>query len=551
MSSFNILLGVWLATAALPLSSLRAQDFQVDWTVPTTNGWWFPMSAPDGTVIFLGPHSGDSTFVGGLSLPAPSPAGASSVCIAKLTAEGQPIWIRPMQASGLNGSIWASRSLIDRDGNVVFAGGLRGEVTLAGTTLRSGGANYVPLVVKMAQTGAVLWAKILATASDASAEQLAGDSAGNLYIAGRYSTVITFESLSATPTWSADKTGVFLAKLSPAGEATWIRSAGHPTLSTVPGRLATGPNGDVYLAGDGPDGMQFDALSLAARGGRDAYVVRYGSDGTPRWIFGCGSDVWDSPWGLAINRDGRCFTAVTAGLGGVAATSVTVGGQILAAGGTEFSFLVVLNSNGEPESVVPFTGASSYGVGGAGLVEDPAGHMTVFGGFRRYDTDGTVTLGVGGRSLTLSPPFRQQLFALNISAEGRCRWATALGTYSSEQGIGFMPGSPAAGLDSSFYMAGGRSPSPMSFGGQAVSSRFLARINLAPFAAVLSTSTDGRNVRLSWPTNTPGFLLQSATTLSQGGDWTNASLIPQVIDKRNVVTIAPTGPAAFFRLQRP
>lgn len=58
-------------------------------------------------------------------------------------------------------------------------------------------------------------------------------------------------------------------------------------------------------------------------------------------------------------------------------------------------------------------------------------------------------------------------------------------------------------------------------------------------------------LQFSWPTNTPGYVLQSATTLSQGGDWTDTGRVPEVVDGRNVVTLETTRPAAFFRLRKP
>jgi hypothetical protein len=61
----------------------------------------------------------------------------------------------------------------------------------------------------------------------------------------------------------------------------------------------------------------------------------------------------------------------------------------------------------------------------------------------------------------------------------------------------------------------------------------------------------GGTPSLSWPTNALGFVLQSATTLTNDGNWQNSSLIPIVTNGQNVVTMNPTSPAAFFRLRQP
>lgn len=62
---------------------------------------------------------------------------------------------------------------------------------------------------------------------------------------------------------------------------------------------------------------------------------------------------------------------------------------------------------------------------------------------------------------------------------------------------------------------------------------------------------EGEMLRLSWPTNTTGFVLQSATTLTNGGNWRNTSLTPTITNGQKVVTVNPTAPAAFFRLRKP
>ena len=68
----------------------------------------------------------------------------------------------------------------------------------------------------------------------------------------------------------------------------------------------------------------------------------------------------------------------------------------------------------------------------------------------------------------------------------------------------------------------------------------------------LSCSHGGGRMLLSWPTNAAtGFVLQSASTLTNGGGWQNSSLTPTITNGQNVVSVTPTSPAAFFRLRQP
>jgi hypothetical protein len=58
-------------------------------------------------------------------------------------------------------------------------------------------------------------------------------------------------------------------------------------------------------------------------------------------------------------------------------------------------------------------------------------------------------------------------------------------------------------------------------------------------------------VILSWSTNATGFVLQSATTLSNGGDWQDYPTPPTEINAQKVVSITPAGLRGFFRLRKP
>ena len=49
----------------------------------------------------------------------------------------------------------------------------------------------------------------------------------------------------------------------------------------------------------------------------------------------------------------------------------------------------------------------------------------------------------------------------------------------------------------------------------------------------------------------PDFVLQSATTLANGGDWQDSSLAPAIIGNQNIVNVNTTNTAAFFRLRGP
>ncbi len=71
---------------------------------------------------------------------------------------------------------------------------------------------------------------------------------------------------------------------------------------------------------------------------------------------------------------------------------------------------------------------------------------------------------------------------------------------------------------------------------------------IPPLIAAIQT---GSGLNLVWSTNAAGFVLQSATTLTNGGDWQDANLTPTEINGQNVITVDATNAAGFFRLRQP
>ncbi len=68
---------------------------------------------------------------------------------------------------------------------------------------------------------------------------------------------------------------------------------------------------------------------------------------------------------------------------------------------------------------------------------------------------------------------------------------------------------------------------------------------------VISAIQTGSGLSLVWPTNANAFVLQSATTLANDGDWQDANLTPTEINGQNVITVDATNAAGFFRLRQP
>lgn len=72
--------------------------------------------------------------------------------------------------------------------------------------------------------------------------------------------------------------------------------------------------------------------------------------------------------------------------------------------------------------------------------------------------------------------------------------------------------------------------------------------NLAP--PLLTARLAGSNVILTWPTNAPGFTLQSALNLISPLDWTDSTNPPAIVCSEFRVTNIASGNSRFFRLRK-
>jgi hypothetical protein len=353
----------------------RAEEFRVPWVLPASMGWVSPMVDREGNTLLLGEYKHTPQF-GDFTLP-PLPAGNYSACLAKVDASGSPLWLRALAVSSLNGGVYPRMAALTEAGEIVFVGSFYGSVSMGGVTLSHQG-ELSSLIVKLRQDSQVVWARTFEAYTEATTIVI--DPAGNIVVTGR----------------DGGGGSGFLARFSDEGQLIWLRA-----LPRAPGVISVDTVGNLYLGGGAPDGSQYGSLTLPARGESDAYVVKCDPDGNPVWLFGCGSEVTDSGWGLAVNREGVLLSRGKCRLWGVPATTVTAGNTTLQNVPSEFAFVVNLNPGGEPHAVVPFEGPSSFSASSGSVATDRHGNAVVLGRARLKPEESATTLQIGDKSLSV------------------------------------------------------------------------------------------------------------------------------------------------------
>jgi hypothetical protein len=210
--------------------------------------WGYAVTADgSGNVLLAGATQG--------SLFAPL-AGSTDAFVLELDPDNHAfLWARQL---GAGGSVRAWSVAVDGDANVLLTGNT--DAAFAGT-LAGGRDTFVVKLDPTAQT--TVWARQLGTAREELPSHLALDASGSVLVTGS----------------SCCESGVetaFVVKLDPDGVTSWTRTLGTASTTGAAG-VATDAAANVFVAGS-----TGDDLFAPCAGGSDAFVVRYGPDGTRR-----------------------------------------------------------------------------------------------------------------------------------------------------------------------------------------------------------------------------------------------------------------------------
>jgi beta-propeller repeat-containing protein len=243
-------------------------------------------------------------------------SGNEDAYLVKYDASGAPLWTRLI---GTSQTDRGHNVKADAAGNIYVAGRTRGN--LAGA---SGGQDG--FVRKFSPDGTTLWTRQFGTTFDDSAEGLALDSGGNVYLTG-----YTGGNLDGQ-TNSGGEFDAFVRKLDSNGTLLWSRLLGSAGSDESNG-VSVDPNGNVYFAGrtSGPLGGQ------PYNGGpSDSFLSKFDSSGTFQWARLLGASGSQIGYGVAADASGKIYLA--------GATNTALDGQTHS--GSDDAFLAQYDSSG-------------------------------------------------------------------------------------------------------------------------------------------------------------------------------------------------------------
>lgn len=279
-----------------------------------------------GDVVFVGRTASSSlSFPGGPAMPS---LGGYDGFVVKLSSTGEHVWSRRLGGSAND---WAHAVTVDASDAVFVVGDYSGQANLGGAPLPPA-VGLDMFVVKLGPSGEHLWSRGLGTSGQDSANDVAVDANGDLYVIGARdwnpygaSGMISLHKLSGTT-----------------GEVLWQKS--FATSGGAAGfGAATTPQGAVVIVGSfgNPGGgmIDFGGASLTSAWVRAGFVAQLdGSTGAHQWSRAIENSNQSDLNAVATTTSGGVFVA-----GASRGAARLAGGPAVATGGEYDLFVARLN----------------------------------------------------------------------------------------------------------------------------------------------------------------------------------------------------------------
>lgn len=297
----------------------------------------------------------------------------------------------------------------DKNGNVFSTGEFMGSITFGSTTLVSAGSIDL-FVTKHSRSGACLWAQRIGGTGFDSGLSIATDSAGNVFVTGRFRNTATFGSFTLTSTTSDD---IFVAKFDTNGNCLWVM---HPTSNNIDigWGITTDLAGNCYVSGYFSGTLTLGALPpLTASSGTNILVFKLDQNGVPLWAKNAGgASAACKGTSVAVDMLNNVFVT------GYFTNTITFGSFSITSTGNRDMFVAKYNNSG----IIQWVKAAGYSSGddtGLGICTDGANNICVTGFFQNSIDFGNGPL--------VSGSFPDDVFIVKYNQSGNALWSQRAG----------------------------------------------------------------------------------------------------------------------------
>jgi hypothetical protein len=241
-------------------------------------------------------------------------------------------------------------------------------------------------------------------------QAVAADGAGNVVVTGRFAGSL---DLGGEPLVGAPEGSLFVAKLDAGGHLLWARSFDNANALG----LALDTSGDVLLAGDYRDTIDFGGGPLTSLGSADVFVARLDPQGNHLYSRSFGGPHGQLGGGIAVDAAGNAY--VTGAFNDV----LDFGGGPLPQADVESAFVVKLDASGEHVWSRSFSGDEN--VAGKLIAVAADGTVAITGSYT-----GNLDLGEGPLPPGGTAP-KPSTFLLELDASGNPVFSRGFNAFSA------------------------------------------------------------------------------------------------------------------------
>lgn len=377
-----------------------------------------------GNVYLAGYFYGDPEF-GELKLTS---AGSADGFIAKLTPNGNPIWVKQFGNSNYTD---ARDVAVDSKGNAYVIGRFSGTLSIGTTILNStktssGGDSGDIIVAAIDKDGKWLWGKNYGSPSTDYGYGVAVDSNDNINITGYFYDTMTVGATTLSAVGSAD---VFVAQLDSTGKETWAKSYGS-TSSDYAYRIAVDSSDNIAISGYFYNTMTVGTTTLSSIGSGDIYVIKLDKTGKEVWGASGGGTSVDYGYGIAFDSTGNAYVSGSVYTSSSATNFATFGSTTLKTAGLRDVFVGKIDaSTGQWSWAKSFDGVGSTSTDyGRGVAVDSKNNVFVTG----YFYSGLKV----GKTVLTGPSSSAEVFLAQLDSMGNPVGAIRAGDTSSDLAYG-------------------------------------------------------------------------------------------------------------------
>ena len=258
-----------------------------------------------GNMYAAGTYSGNAVF-GTNILGSVAGGNSADIFLAKYDPAGQLLWVR---SSGSFGADAVGGIAVDGAGNVIVVGQLAGIGNFSGQSITNIGGSDA-FVARYDSSGALLWVTNFGGTSTDSANAVAADAAGNIFITGSFNGTGFFGGTIISNTLNG---AAFTARLNPDGSVNWVRASSGNALASG-SAIKVDSLGNALVAGAfGPAFITFGGITVTntftspTAGFTDLFVTKYDANGNVLWVQRAGGSNSETVRGIAVDGGGNSY----------------------------------------------------------------------------------------------------------------------------------------------------------------------------------------------------------------------------------------------------